>query len=105
MVSRMNRREFLETGGKAALGVGLGMAVADALATPTYAQEPKVSANEKIVLGIIGVGGMGEGNMQGFMKHSQAEVAAVCDVHQSRLNRAADMVEKKYGRKPMDVQS
>ena len=103
MTNRISRRQFLETGGKAALGVGLGMAVADALATPTYAQEPKVSANERIQVGIIGVGGMGEGNMNDFMKHAEVEVAAVCDVHQGRLDRAVGLVDKKYGRKPMAV--
>jgi len=100
MTDRINRREFLETSGKAALGVGLGILVADALATPAHGQEKQVSANDKILIGCIGVGGMGMGNMGGFMGQPEVEVAAVCDVDQNFLNRAAGEVEKKYGRKP-----
>ena len=96
----MNRREFLESSGKAALGVGLGMVVADALATPTYAQSPTVAANDKIVMGAIGLGGMGTGNMNAFMDHPEVEVVAVCDVDSNNLTRAASLVEKKYGKLP-----
>jgi predicted dehydrogenase len=103
MSSRMNRREFLESSGKAALGVGMGVAVANALATPARAQETKVSANDKILIGAIGVGGMGTGNMLGFMGRPEVEVVAVCDVDSNCLNRAAGEVEKKYGRKPLAV--
>jgi len=99
----MNRREFLETSGKAALGVGLGVAAADSLATPTYAQGTKVPANDRISLGCIGMGGMGMGNMRGFMGHPDVEVVAVCDVDSNHLDRAASEVEKKYGRNPMAV--
>jgi predicted dehydrogenase len=96
----MNRREFLESSGKAALGVGLGMTVASALATPTYGQTKPVSANDKIVMGAIGLGGMGTGNMNAFMDHPEVEVVAVCDVDSNNLKRAAALVEKKYGRLP-----
>ena len=104
MSQRMNRREFMEKSGKAALGVGMGVAVANALATPVRAQEPKVSANEKIVLGAIGVGGMGFGNMCGFMGRPEVEVAAVCDVDTNFLDRASAEAEKKYGKKPLATQ-
>ncbi|MBP6964527.1 MAG: Gfo/Idh/MocA family oxidoreductase [Armatimonadetes bacterium] len=100
MKDRMNRREFLETSGKAALGVGLGVTVAGALATPARAQAPRVGANDKILMGAIGVGGMGTGNMNAFMEQPEVEVVAVCDVDSNFLNRAAGMVEGKYGRKP-----
>jgi predicted dehydrogenase len=100
MAERMNRREFLETSGKAALGVGLGMAVAEALATPVRAQENRVSANDKIQIGCIGLGGMGLRDMSVFMDQPGVEVVAVCDVDSNFLNRAADAVNKKCGRKP-----
>jgi len=103
MTPRMNRREFMETSGKAALGVGLGSIVAGALATPARAQEKKVSANDKIVMGAIGVGGMGRGNMHGFMGRDDVEVVAVCDVDHSSLKRAAVDVYKKYKKQPLAV--
>lgn len=103
MTNRMNRREFLETGGKAALGVGIGMTVANALATPARAQDKPVGANDKILMGAIGVGGMGMGNMHAFMNQPGVEVVAVCDVDSNNLNNAANAVEGKYGRKPKAV--
>ena len=100
MSSRMNRREFLETSGRAALGVGLGALVADALATPAYAQDNAVSANEKIVMGAIGCGGMGSGLINEFMGHPDVEMVAVCDVDSRHLDGAAGRVESRSGKAP-----
>lgn len=100
MSNRISRREFLETSGKAALGVGLGLKVAQALGTPAYAQTKTVAASEKIRVGFIGVGGMGNGNLNGFMEHPEVQVVAVSDVHQQRMGAAAKKIEDKYGRKP-----
>ena len=45
--------------------------------------------SERIVLGCIGVGGQGTGNMQGFLgKNEQVRVVAVCDVDQRNAERA-----------------
>lgn len=79
------------------------MVVADALATPTYAQEKPVSANEKIIVGCIGMGGMGMGDMNGFMGQNAVEVVAVSDVDSNNLANAAKAVEDKYGKKPLAV--
>lgn len=47
------------------------------------------SANEKIVLGLIGVGGRGYGtHMDWFGRHADVEIGAVCDVYQPYLDRA-----------------
>ncbi len=59
-----------------------------------------VSANEKIVVGCIGVGGMGSNNMRGFIKHPEVEVAALCDVDADILGKALVDVEKQTGKRP-----
>jgi predicted dehydrogenase len=100
MDKRINRREFLETGAKAAVGVGIGVAVADALATPARAEQAKASPNERTRMGCIGMGGMGMGNMNGFIGRNDVEVLAVCDVDSNNLNNAVSEVEKKTGKKP-----
>jgi predicted dehydrogenase len=46
------------------------------------------SPNEKIVLGFVGMGRMGQSNLKTFMKHPDVEVAAVCDVYSSNLDAA-----------------
>src|SRR6185369_6804303 len=49
------------------------------------------SANDRIRIGLIGVGGMGTGHLNSLFRKSEAEniqVVAVSDVYQRRLNRA-----------------
>src|SRR3954465_8231358 len=53
-----------------------------------------VGANDRIRIGVIGVGGMGTGHVGSLTKKSDAEniqVVAVCDVYQRRINRAKDI--------------
>ncbi len=45
---------------------------------------------EKLRLGIVGVGGRGFGLTQMFLKMSQVEVVAVCDLYEDRVKRAVD---------------
>lgn len=94
----ITRRQFLGTVGAAAVGVGLST---DALASvkPSAAGR-RVMANDKIVIGLIGCGGMGGANMRNLMGHPEVEVAAICDVDQNRMAGDFESVAKKYGRNP-----
>ena len=78
---RISRRDFLKTTSAAAAVAGMG------LVGIAEAQEANkvVSANDKIVIGCIGLGGRGMGVMGGFMSHPDVEVGAVCDVYAPRL--------------------
>jgi predicted dehydrogenase len=58
------------------------------------------SANDKLVIGLIGCGGMGASNMRNLMNFADVEVAALCDVDDSRVPNDYKDVEKKYGRAP-----
>jgi predicted dehydrogenase len=78
-----NRRSFITTSAKAALGAGL----ATALPWEAIAKAKKaISANEKINVGVIGVNGMGWSDTQSFMKIPQVNIAALCDVDDNVLN-------------------
>jgi len=77
-VPPLTRRRFLQTTGAAAAGAGLGVM---GLAGKARA----VSANEKIVVAHIGVGGMGNGHLGWFAGFPDVEIAALCDVDQTRL--------------------
>jgi predicted dehydrogenase len=48
----------------------------------------KVNANDKIVMGFIGVAGRGSGHIDWFGKHKDVEPGAVCDVYQKHLDAA-----------------
>lgn len=88
------RREFLKKSvAVAATGLSAGV-FAESSGTESQ------SANEKIVVGLIGCGGMGSSNMRNLWKYSDFEVAAVCDVDTNRIPGDYKDIENKYGRKP-----
>jgi len=72
--ARVARRDVLKT-------------VSATLAVSNLAR--KVSANDRIAIGFIGMGGMGTGNLKFAMKHPEVAVVTVCDVYQPNLDRAA----------------
>src|SRR5262245_51445504 len=55
-----------------------------------------LGANERIRLGFIGLGNRGDQVLDAFLKHSDAEVVAICDIYQPYLDFAA----KKIGTNP-----
>jgi predicted dehydrogenase len=81
MSSGIDRRTFFG----AAAAVGLA-------AAGTQAQ-PR-SANEKIVVGVMGTGGRGTGLAETYAKQENVDVAYVCDVDSKRAGRAADLLGK-----------
>ena len=82
MTRQTHRRRFLKTTlACAATGIGV------ALARPCRA----AGANERLNIGVIGVGGRGAANLQGVAGEN---VAALCDVDENRLNAAASQHPK-----------
>ena len=86
-----NRRDFLKK--SAALGLGLG-------AFPLIARGGAVSANEKVVVGVIGLAGMGWSNLQSILKVPGVECGALCDVDSMILHRRANETENLTGSRP-----
>ena len=82
----------------AAGAAGPLMRVADAAAWKGISK----SANDKLVIGLVGCGGMGAANMRNLMNFPDVEVAAVCDVDDNRMlgKPTSPMSREKYGRKP-----
>src|SRR3954469_24756733 len=56
-----------------------------------------VAPSEKIVLGAVGVGRQGSGDMRGFLTNPDVRVAAICDVNQATRERMATVVNQRYG--------
>lgn len=56
--------------------------------------------SDRIVLAMIGVGGMGTGRLREFLKHPDVEIAAVCDVDSEHAERAAGLVAEAGQKKP-----
>ncbi len=91
--TKLNRREMI---GATAAGIGASL-VAGAGARVAQAQATGGSvlgANEKVVMGIIGAGGMGRGHMDNFKKFN-AEWAAVADVYEPNLQKGLKLAGDK----------
>ena len=49
------------------------------------------AANEKVVIGIIGLGGQGRGHLSSYLGIPNVEVAYICDVDEQRLAEASKL--------------
>lgn len=65
------------------------------------AEEP--AANNKIRLGLIGCGGMGQGDLKCFFLNPEVECAVICDVDDARLVTGLEICKEKGRRKPDTV--
>ena len=96
----LNRRQFIK-GVSAAVG---GIAAAPAVITSTaLGAEGRAPASERIVMGVIGVGGRGRTVMNAFMEQPDAQVVAVCDVDGGRRKAGQHQVNQKYGNQDCDA--
>ncbi len=96
--SEWTRRQFIvRTGAVAAVGAAAPLLKAAEVAPLNRGSKSK---NDKLVIGLVGCGGMGAANMRNLMNFNDVEVAAVCDVDENRMPGDIKDVEKKYGRRP-----
>lgn len=56
----------------------------------------RISANERISLGLIGVGNMGGGHLHDFLGNAEVQVTAICDVDAVKRAAAKKKVEEQY---------
>ncbi len=100
MSENISRRDLLKSTG---LGLGaalVGLPSSGVHAEPIHRREKPLGANDTVVLGLIGCGGMGAANMRTLMDKNGVKVAALCDVDESRMTNDINDVTKKYGAKP-----
>ena len=91
-----DRRSFIRT----ASAAGAGMLVASR-AAPLFAFNG--SANEKLVVAVIGANSRGEVHLQNFAVARNAEIAYVCDVDSRALAKGVEMVARLQARRPKGV--
>lgn len=89
---RRSRREFLKRTGAAALATGTFRIIpASALGA-----DGSPAPSNRISLGLIGVGMVGQGHLRGFLNAPEAQVVAVCDVDRWRRDNAQTTTEQAY---------
>jgi predicted dehydrogenase len=90
-----DRRYFLA--GSAQAGIGL-------IAASSLRPARGVSANEKVILAAIGVGGRGSSLIDGFSARPDVAFAYLCDLDPRRGVTTVDLVAKRQGKAPKHVQ-
>lgn len=91
MTSR-NRRNFLKSAGAAGIVAGISTVTA-------VSQDRVAGANRRIRVGLIGCGGMGNGDLRDMLRLG-AECVALCDVDDRQVAATAESVEKNFNQKP-----
>ena len=87
-----SRRTFLKSAGAAALApCAFRIIPASALGA-----DGTTAPSNRIALGLIGIGMVGQGHLQGFLQAAEAQVVAVCDVDRWRRENAQATTEQAY---------
>jgi predicted dehydrogenase len=92
----LTRRSF----SKISTVAGLGM-IAGIPGTVLANKSKSISANNKINVGLIGCRSMGWANLKDFIRNSDVECVALCDVDQAVLDERVKDVFEKTGKKPL----
>ncbi len=91
--TNFNRRQFL----KQTTGVALTAAALPSLLPASALGRGGAAPSERVVVGCIGVGPQGQGDMGGFLQQKDVQVVAVCDTKTDQLEQARAAVNRKYG--------
>ena len=91
-MSVLNRRDFMKT------------SIGTAAAFATLAPARSYGANDKIVIGVMGLGGRGTYLAQKFAERRDTEIAYLCDPNTRRFSRVRNAVEEEQDRSPAMVQ-
>src|SRR6185503_6485600 len=84
-----NRRRFLKTAGSAA--------ILPTVLRGAAAQTSKTSPNNRINVGVIGMGWQGPGNTENLLNLSDCQVVAACDIDANHLQAAVKKINESYG--------
>lgn len=94
--TRTSRRKFLKTAGAtgaAAFGVPF------IITSSALGNAERPAASDRIVMGGIGIGNMGRGDMGAFLGRGDVQYVAVCDVREEFRNQAKDRADGHYKNK------
>ena len=91
-ITRRSRREFL----KRVAAAGAAVAVPSIVPSSALGLGEAVAPGNRITLGSIGIGMMGQGHLRAFLQYPESQVVAVCDVDQWRRENAKAVVQQAY---------
>ena len=89
----MDRRQFLQRTAALAAAATVFPAI---IPSSALGADGAVAPSNRLVLGCIGVGSQGTGNMKGFLTRKEVQIVAVCDVDRAHRLNAKTLVDKRY---------
>ena len=102
-----SRRVFLERSMFAAAALSAAAANRQAAAQDEKKKEEAAAAGteqkpaeQKFRVAVIGVNGRGNSHIEGFGSRPDCEIAALVDVDETVVNKRADQIEQKFGKRP-----
>jgi len=87
---RMTRRTLLQ-------GAAAALAAPYVITSRALGQGGATPASERIVMGTIGCGGRGSGDMHSLIANDDVQMVAICDVVKAKREKAKAAVDKRYG--------
>src|SRR5512133_3290795 len=90
---KSSRRSFLRNSISAVAGTIILPHIIPSSALGSNGQLPP---SDRIVMGSIGFGAQGTGNMRNFLKFKEVQYVAVCDLDSKHLDNASSIVNKLY---------
>jgi hypothetical protein len=91
----LSRRQFLTR----SLAASTAFAIPNIVPASALGRGGAVAPSERIVMGAIGLGGRGSGDLGWLLGEADVQFVAVCDVQQRNRNNAKNAVNGKYGNK------
>jgi len=98
-MSKITRRNFLDSSAKVSAGVAAARIGTSLAATPAVRTAPGDPV-DKIHVALIGSGGMGRGDLGDFLRLDEVECLAIADVDDRQVEHGARLVEEKRGSRP-----
>jgi predicted dehydrogenase len=78
MAKELDRREFMKRAAVGTAAAGLGF--------PALGKAGQTAPSDKVIVGVIGTGRQGRGDLNAFRHQPDVEIAAVCDVYKPNLD-------------------
>ncbi len=95
----MSRRDFMSQ----TMLAGGALPIIGGVTEMHLGAKKKVSANEKVTVGLIGSGGMGRGDLATFLRNPEIECPIICDVDDEMLAKEVKVVTDMRGKAPKTV--
>jgi len=90
---KINRRKFIKQSSGAVISA---LTFPSIVPSSVFGKSGQGVPSDRITVGCIGVGGMGTGNLKGFLNKQEVKVLAVCDVDRQHREQAKSLVDQNY---------